>query len=155
MLQLKECKTAAEVIANYREVRKRIRAWVPYQPPPLPPPPPPPPPRIKLPWREPTVMLILPGRRTKVRTIQRAVARECGFALADILGPSRKKKLTLARQIGMWLALQTGLSFPVIGRMFNRDHTTVLHAKRKIDAYVRCQQQETLATIAAIEKALQ
>ena len=53
----------------------------------------------------------------------------------DILSQRRHRSVVWPRQIGMYLAKQlTSRSLPEIGRRFgNRDHTTVLHAIRKIE----------------------
>ncbi len=57
-----------------------------------------------------------------------------GITLDDLEGPSRSKTLVSARQIAMYLCRElTDLSLPAIGAQFgNRDHTTVMHADRKI-----------------------
>ena len=56
----------------------------------------------------------------------------------DILSQRRHRSVVWPRQIGMYLAKQlTSRSLPEIGRRFgNRDHTTVLHAIRKIDGEI-------------------
>ena len=53
----------------------------------------------------------------------------------DMVSLHRKRDLTWARQVGMYLTKQTTLkSMPEIGRGFgNRDHTTVVHAVRKVE----------------------
>ncbi len=57
-----------------------------------------------------------------------------GITLDDLEGPSRSKTLVSARQIARYLCRElTALSLPAIGAQFgNRDHTTVMHADRKI-----------------------
>jgi len=54
--------------------------------------------------------------------------------MADLCGASRSRVLVTARQIAMYLCRElTDLSLPKIGQQFgNRDHTTVMHADRKI-----------------------
>jgi chromosomal replication initiator protein len=56
------------------------------------------------------------------------------LTVADLCSPSRNRQLVTARQIAMYLARElTELSLPVIGKAFGgRDHTTVMHANRKI-----------------------
>lgn len=56
------------------------------------------------------------------------------FTVDDLLSPQRTRDLVLARQIAMYLCRElTDLSLPKIGQiMGGRDHTTVLHAERKI-----------------------
>ncbi len=59
----------------------------------------------------------------------------CDFSVEQIVGGSRRRPLVDARQIAMYVARSmTDLSYPEIGRAFgNRDHTTVIHAVRKIE----------------------
>jgi chromosomal replication initiator protein len=70
-----------------------------------------------------------------VEDIQRRVAEYYRIRLADIHSPKRTKTVTVPRQVAMYLAKQlTSKSLPEIGRQFGgRDHTTVLHAVRKIE----------------------
>lgn len=57
-----------------------------------------------------------------------------GTTIDDLCGPSRSRMLVTARQIAMYLCRElTDLSLPKIGQQFGgRDHTTVIHADRKI-----------------------
>jgi chromosomal replication initiator protein len=57
-----------------------------------------------------------------------------GLSLDDLSGSSRSRVLVTARQIAMYLCRElTDLSLPKIGQQFGgRDHTTVMHAERKI-----------------------
>jgi chromosomal replication initiator protein len=74
-------------------------------------------------------------RRVKIEDILRAVSRQYAVSKQDILSQRRHRSVVWPRQIGMYLAKQlTSRSLPEIGRRFgDRDHTTVLHAIRKID----------------------
>ena len=56
------------------------------------------------------------------------------FSIDELCGPNRTRNLVLARQIAMYLCRElTQLSLPKIGEEFGgRDHTTVLHAEKKI-----------------------
>ncbi|MCW2605622.1 MAG: chromosomal replication initiator DnaA [Frankiales bacterium] len=67
-------------------------------------------------------------------TIMAATAEYFGLTLEDLCGSSRSRVLVSARQIAMYLCRElTDLSLPKIGQMFGgRDHTTVIHADRKI-----------------------
>jgi chromosomal replication initiator protein len=59
-------------------------------------------------------------------------AREAGVSIAAILGPSSRQDLARPRMRAMARAhVDYGFSLPQIGRVFNRHHTTVLHAVRK------------------------
>ena len=55
------------------------------------------------------------------------------LTVADLTGSNRTASVALARQVAMYLCRdQTELSLPKIGALFGRDHTTVMHAYRKI-----------------------
>jgi chromosomal replication initiator protein len=77
-------------------------------------------------------------------TIMAATAEYFGLTMEDLCGSSRSRVLVTARQIAMYLCRElTDLSLPKIGQMFGgRDHTTVIHADRKI----RGQMSERRAT---------
>jgi chromosomal replication initiator protein len=77
-------------------------------------------------------------RRIKVEDILRIVSRHFAVSKQDILSQRRHRSVVRPRQIGMYLAKHlTQRSLPEIGRRFgDRDHTTVLHAIRKIDKEV-------------------
>jgi chromosomal replication initiator protein len=74
-------------------------------------------------------------KRVKIEDIQRVVARHYNVSRADILSARRTATVVRPRQVAMYLAkVLTLRSLPEIGRRFGgRDHTTVLHAVRKID----------------------
>ncbi len=67
-------------------------------------------------------------------TIMGITAEYFGVSLDELVGPSRSRALVHARQIAMYLCRElTDLSLPRIGEKFgDRDHTTVMHAERKI-----------------------
>ena len=66
------------------------------------------------------------------------VARQYNVSRADLLSSRRTANVVRPRQIAMYLAKTLTLrSLPEIGRRFGgRDHTTVLHAVRKIEGLV-------------------
>ena len=74
-------------------------------------------------------------RRVTIDEIQRKVAEYYNIRLADMVSARRARAVARPRQIAMYLAKQlTSRSLPEIGRKFGgRDHTTVMHAVRKID----------------------
>ena len=74
-------------------------------------------------------------RRVRIDDILRTVSKHHGVNRGDLLSGRRNRSIVRPRQIGMYLAkLLTSRSLPEIGRRFgNRDHTTVLHAIRKIE----------------------
>ena len=67
-------------------------------------------------------------------TIMAQTAAYFGLTLDDLQGQSRSRVLVTARQIAMYLCRElTDLSLPKIGQQFGgRDHTTVMHAEKKI-----------------------
>ena len=67
-------------------------------------------------------------------TIMAQTAAYFGLSMEDLCGGSRSRVLVTARQIAMYLCRElTDLSLPKIGQQFGgRDHTTVMHADRKI-----------------------
>lgn len=69
--------------------------------------------------------------RPSIRAIAEAVAAQHGLSLTDLISPQRRRGITLARHEAMWeIRRQTSRTFPEIGRLFNRHHTTVLNACR-------------------------
>jgi chromosomal replication initiator protein len=75
-------------------------------------------------------------KRVKIEDIQKLVASHYSVTRADILSSRRTAVVVKPRQVAMFLAKTlTMRSLPEIGRRFGgRDHTTVLHAVRKIEA---------------------
>jgi chromosomal replication initiator protein len=74
-------------------------------------------------------------KRVRIEDIQRIVARQYNVSRADLLSSRRTANVVRPRQVAMYLAkVLTLRSLPEIGRRFGgRDHTTVLHAVRKIE----------------------
>jgi len=77
-------------------------------------------------------------RRPKISDIQRAVCQHYNVTLVDLLSIRRTAKLVRPRQVAMYIAKTLLLkSLPDIAQRFgDRDHTTALHAVRKIEALV-------------------
>ncbi|MBO9710009.1 MAG: chromosomal replication initiator protein DnaA [Caulobacter sp.] len=75
-------------------------------------------------------------KRITIDDIQKATAEHYAMKQADLLSERRNRAIARPRQAAMWLAKQlTTRSLPDIGRRFGgRDHTTVLHAVRRIEA---------------------
>lgn len=74
-------------------------------------------------------------RKVTMDEIMRKVADHYNIKIADLLGPRRNRTIARPRQVAMYLAKKlTARSLPEIGRRFGgRDHTTVIHAVRKIE----------------------
>ncbi len=76
-----------------------------------------------------------PPKRLSVETIQKIVADHYRVKVSELKSKKRHRALTLPRQIAMYLSRDlTNASYPEIGDRFGgKDHTTVLHAVRKIE----------------------
>ncbi len=74
-------------------------------------------------------------RRVTIDEIQKRVAEHYNIRVADMHSARRARAVARPRQIAMYLAKQlTARSLPEIGRKFGgRDHTTVMHAVKKVD----------------------
>ena len=77
-------------------------------------------------------------RRVRIEDIQRVVARHYNVSRQELVSNRRTRVIVKPRQIAMYLSKTlTPRSFPEIGRRFGgRDHTTVLHAVRKIEELI-------------------
>jgi chromosomal replication initiator protein len=74
-------------------------------------------------------------KRVRIEDIQRIVARHYNVSKTELLSNRRTRTIVKPRQVAMYLSkVMTPRSLPEIGRRFGgRDHTTVLHAVRKIE----------------------
>ena len=90
-----------------------------------------------------------------VESIQNLVASHFNLNIQELLSPRRSRSLARPRQIAMYLSKQyTTNSLPDIGRKFaNRDHTTVIHAVKKIDELIK-KDDEIRQGVAEIKKKL-
>ena len=91
------------------------------------------------------------NKSINVEFIQNLVASHFNLNIQELLSPRRSRSLARPRQIAMYLAKQhTTNSLPEIGRKFsNRDHTTVIHAVKKIDELLKNDNniRESVATL--------
>ena len=71
--------------------------------------------------------------------IMRTVSDFYGLSLNEMTGATRKREVTIPRQIAMYLTREmTGMSLPQIGNVFGgRDHTTVLHSCKTVEANLK------------------
>lgn len=79
-------------------------------------------------------LLAIQDRQVRIENIQKTVAEYYNIKISDILSKRRNRSIARPRQMAMSLAKElTNHSLPEIGEAFGgRDHTTVLHACRKI-----------------------
>ena len=76
------------------------------------------------------------------------VAGRYGVSRSDVLSPDRRQQAVLARQVAMRLIREaTGKSYPEIGRIFDRDHTTVMHALEVTEGFALGDLREELAGV--------
>ena len=85
---------------------------------------------------------IFDQRRHKQITAELIMQTTCDYynmSLSDLTGPTRKREITIPRQIAMFLTREmTGMSLPQIGTVFGgRDHTTVMHSIKTVEVGVR------------------
>ena len=80
--------------------------------------------------------LLADGGASGASPVERIVGRVAaafGVTVRDVLGKSRLRDVLVPRQVAMYLAREVAkLSLPRVGAAFGRDHTTVLHACRKV-----------------------
>lgn len=73
-----------------------------------------------------------PARPTELRPVaddvKRAVAEHYQVSVTELCGRSRSAGFVEARQVAMYLCRDLGMSYPVVGLAFGRDHTTAIHA---------------------------
>ena len=89
------------------------------------------------------------NKKAKVVTldlVKRVVCAHFQFKHDHLIAPWRARSIARARQMGMWLSRElASKSLPEIGRAYgNRDHTTVLHAVRKINQLIELEDEDTI-----------
>lgn len=73
--------------------------------------------------------------KPNLKDVERAICVQFNLTSDDLHSVTRVRRIARPRQIAMYLARQmTGASLPQIGRYWAKDHTTVLHALRRINA---------------------
>jgi chromosomal replication initiator protein len=94
-------------------------------------------------------------KRITIDDIQKATSEHFGLKQADLISERRNRSVARPRQAAMWLAKQlTTRSLPDIGRRFGgRDHTTVLHAVRRIEA-LRAEDQQLARDLETLTRKL-
>ncbi len=79
-------------------------------------------------------VLSVVDRRVSIEDVQRKVAEHYNIRVSEMTSKRRERSVARPRQIAMYLAKHlTTKSLPDIGRAFDRDHTTVIHAVKTID----------------------
>lgn len=93
-------------------------------------------PPMKEPWF--SIETVTAIKTLKVHEIQIAVCDRYGLTPQELIAERRSRPLVRTRQVAMYLcSVLTGKSLPALGRSFGgKDHTTVLHAIRKVEALI-------------------
>lgn len=101
-------------------------------------------------------VLAEPPKRLTVEVVQQSVADHFKVKVSDLKSKRRHRALTLPRQVAMYLARSlTKSSFPEIGEKFGgKDHTTVMHAVKKIDKE-RSQDMDLKVSLESLERQLE
>ena len=89
--------------------------------------------------------LVAPAADRNARAILGFVSERLGVSRAQILGTGKGKTVAFARHVAMYLAKKVAVpepSYPELGRLFDRNHTTVLAAIRKVDGLRKCGARE-------------
>lgn len=77
----------------------------------------------------------LPTKTLTPMRVTRAVAKEFGIALTALRSTRRSQALVLPRQCAMWLCRKLcRASYPELGQFFERQHSSVIHAVRKLES---------------------
>ena len=83
-------------------------------------------------------LLPQPGSEIPAQVILDETAKYFGLTREDLISKNRSRPLTTARHVAMYMMREcTGLSLIKIGELFDRDHTTVLHGVKKVEALMR------------------
>ncbi|RLT06461.1 MAG: cell division protein ZapE [Planctomycetota bacterium] len=79
----------------------------------------------------------LPNKSITPLKVSRAVAKDFGIALSALRSRRRSQALVLPRQCAMWLCRKLcHLSYPELGAFFDRQHSSVIHAVRKLETRI-------------------
>lgn len=100
-------------------------------------------------------MTFAPRRRITVAEIQHATARAFNVDIFEMTSDRRSRAVARPRQVAMFLSAKLTPKGPAhIGRLFNRDHTTVIYAVRHIED-LRAKDEVVAAGIVEVERRLQ
>lgn len=124
---MREFTSAAEMRAHYREVQQRLN-------------PPARPPavfrmRISKLRSAPVPVQVTPSMSIRT-TIVKTLADAYNLRVDDIKGTRRLRQFILPRHIAFYLCRKAGYSLIATGTFFNRDHATILHGVRRVQALI-------------------
>jgi chromosomal replication initiator protein len=95
-------------------------------------------------------------RKVTVEEIQRRVSEHYNIRLSELIGPTRVRTIARPRQMAMYLCKSlTSRALPEIGRRFGgRDHTTIMHGVKRIDA-LRAKDSQVAEDLELLRRALE
>jgi chromosomal replication initiator protein len=77
-------------------------------------------------------------RPLDIDELVRRVSRLTGISADEIMSQDRHQRVAYARQLCVFaVRILTGMSFPEIGRIFDREHATCIHAVRRVSVDLR------------------
>ena len=83
------------------------------------------------------------------------VSKFLKISIDDIMSAKRNKEVVFARMIAIYLCKDmTDLSFPAIGKLFNKDHSSIFYANSKIASYVEENSNNVREIISSIKNDL-
>jgi chromosomal replication initiator protein len=78
------------------------------------------------------------GRPLDISIIKQEVARHYEITVEQLESESRKRRVSQARHIAIYLARElTNSSYPAIGKAFGRDHSTIMHSYQRVKEWVK------------------
>ncbi len=81
-----------------------------------------------------TIVALEEGRLMNIESVCKIVESDTGITVDQMKGGNRSRHVVAARHITMYLAYKyTNLTFKAIGKFFNRDHTTAIHARTVVE----------------------
>lgn len=98
--------------------------------------------------------IVSPSWKVSVKKIQLSVCKDYGITVDDMISERRSVRVSFPRQVAVYLCTKlTGQSLSQISRQFGRDHTTAIHASRKIERLL-ANDPELRARVDAIAESL-
>ncbi len=98
---------------------------------------------------------VLPEEEDKATAIAILVSRQLNVPYDRMMSKCRDRELVIARQLAAYFIKKyTALSLKSIGSIFNRDHSTIIHAIQTIDDLLECNDRVIAGYYEVIDKAI-
>lgn len=83
------------------------------------------------------------------------VLNKSGKTKEEVISKSRTQDLTAIRMVAMWaLRRNTEITLKTIGNLFNRDHTTVIHACQTVERLISADDSKIMAVVEKVRSNL-